>query len=65
MERTIANYNVELWVVCPHCKEEYDLTNVPDDMAKIPHHGFNHTDLDVEVCCPSCHKDFKIISTIL
>lgn len=62
-----AEWSYELWVTCPYCGNFFDLTRT-DQWGEGLFEAFNFFEnkknLDVEVICEECKKDFIINETI-
>ena len=61
-----AEWNMELWVTCPHCAEYFDLirTNQWGEHLFECFEPFERKDnVDVEVKCEKCKKNFIINNT--
>lgn len=67
MKKIIAEWDLELWVDCPHCRGHFELMKT-DQWASGLFEAFENicsteNDLDIQVKCEDCHKEFVITGT--
>ncbi len=57
-----ASWNITLYVDCPHCKEYFDIMTC-NSWTQGGYEGIEtaqREDLDLEITCPKCEKDFLV-----
>lgn len=55
--------DLKLWVHCPHCDNEMDLVNDPDDGGRFTDPIFSNRWDELKgynIYCPECGQDFYI-----
>ena len=64
MAQAEARWSVSLEVTCPHCDEEFDLTDDTDFWVdsnfEIAEHDTPPNPTGVDVTCPHCGADFDV-----
>lgn len=63
MVKTYANWEIQLYVTCPKCRERFDMMDDEDfrcDAAFEPLEHDTHATRDVDVTCPECENEFTV-----
>ena len=61
MNKITGNFNIELWVDCPQCKESFDVMETDEWQGGgyecIEEFG-SKEGVDLDLICPNCKKEF-------
>lgn len=62
IKKTMASWTCSLDVYCPYCEHYFDImeTQEWEDFAYARIEIIQRTDLDLEIECPKCKKDFEV-----
>ena len=63
IKTTEASWNIDLNVECPYCDHFFDATDYMT-MGDLPTVGQSQKDIELDITCPECSENFRIISII-
>jgi hypothetical protein len=63
MKKATPTWRIELNVNCPYCDEWLDLMNIlVDEWEVMPRPGETRKNIDIQVACSKCKREFTIDS---